>query len=299
MITPGFTFSSGDDVTAARLNALVADAVIQNGVITSAMLQNNAVTAGKIFDGAVSETKLANLAVSAAKIADLAIATAKLANLAVTEAKLANLGVTTGKIADLAVTEAKLANLGVSSGKIANNAVTTGKIQDGAVTSAKLGAGAVAFANLLTGIFPTASAVKTDTQIISGGTPTAVTGLSFSITPPTATSKILVLGYVSHWTTRGAFWLYRGAGAVAGGAAAGSRSLGQFFAGSGDDSGNLTGQVCPIVWMDSPATTSPVTYSIFGAETGPNTLVINRTGDDTDASSAWRVSSAIFGIAIP
>jgi len=123
--------------------------------------------------------------------------------------------------------------------------------------------------------------VKSDTFSMTGPTFTDVTGLSVSITPTSATSKILVLvngvaGYqVYILRTR----LMRGATAVALGDAAGSRTQGTLtamaYAPSSYDAYNMI--PFSINFLDSPATTSSTTYKLQIASYSTNVGYINRS----------------------
>ena len=45
--------------------------------------------------------------------------------------------------------------------------------------------------------------------------------------------------------------------------------------------------------LDSPATTSAVTYGLYHAEEGTNALYVNRSVNDTDNDNFCRVASSI------
>lgn len=89
-ITKGKTFSSGDTVTAADLNSLLDDAVINNDVITADKIADGAVGATQISSGAVGSSALADDSVTSAKVADGQITSALLADDSVTSAKVAD-----------------------------------------------------------------------------------------------------------------------------------------------------------------------------------------------------------------
>lgn len=76
-LTPGYTFTSGDVVTPAKLNNLVDLATI-SGIVTS-----------EISDAAITTLKIADANVTTAKIADSNVTTAKVADFAITNAKFA------------------------------------------------------------------------------------------------------------------------------------------------------------------------------------------------------------------
>ena len=147
------------------------------------------------------------------------------------------------------------------------------------------------------------STAKTDTFVSSATvTDTAVTGLTVSITPTSSSSKILVfcnLGIAAENAQGGATKLTRTVSAVTTQLSladtAGSRSRGS-FAGSGYR-GSATGYLL-MVWnqnlsyLDSPATTSAITYGVQVSSLSTGTY-INRTGSDTDAADMYRGVSYI------
>ena len=147
------------------------------------------------------------------------------------------------------------------------------------------------------------STAKTDTFVSSATvTDTAVTGLTVSITPTSSSSKILVfcnLGIAAENAQGGAAKLTRTVSAVTTQLSladtAGSRSRGS-FAGSGYR-GSATGYLL-MVWnqnlsyLDSPATTSAITYGVQVSSLSTGTY-INRTGSDTDAADMYRGVSYI------
>ena len=208
-----------------------------------------------------------------------------------------NLAVTTGKIADGAIT----------TGKIADGAVATIDIADSAVTDAKVAAMA---ASKLTGsrtipkgtmpsgaVLQVLSVTKTDTFTTTSATFVDVTGLSVSITPTSATSKILVLAMVSgHAQVSGCFLngtLARGGTALGLGDASGSLTRTMSASNYGQDSGGMFSM--HLNFLDSPATTSATTYSVqvnTSNHTGGQTVYINRSQQDSGTTRA-RGSSTI------
>ena len=142
------------------------------------------------------------------------------------------------------------------------------------------------------------STTKTDTfsASVAAGSFAAVTGLTATITPQSATSKILVLASV----TAGAATAADGvSGKITGGnttsylgAAAGSRTP---SASSGRAGGVPT--TLSFNYLDSPATTSATTYgvSITFEETGttPITVYCNQSPGDANAAYVGRFASTI------
>lgn len=136
---------------------------------------------------------------------------------------------------------------------------------------------------------------KTDTFSSTSSSFTDITGLSVSITPSSASSKIFVFSTTpvggsaaDQLTLR----LVRDSTAIFIGNSAGSRSLGFYGI---DTSAIGSTAVLPqtIVYLDSPSTTSSVTYKIQG-KTGTAVWYVNRSSDDTDAVYRTRTASSII-----
>ena len=142
--------------------------------------------------------------------------------------------------------------------------------------------------------------VKTDTFSAQPGQGTwvDVTGLSVSITPTSATNKILVfidvaVGSSTQSTGTAVVRLVRGSTPIYLGDAAGSRALGiNSFLYIGNPEYTIVRYSG--VFLDSPATTSSTTYKyqIAGASTG-YTVYVNRTSYDANRWEDPRVASSI------
>jgi hypothetical protein len=137
------------------------------------------------------------------------------------------------------------------------------------------------------------STTKTDTfsaSVASAGE-AEVTGLSATITPSATSSKILVIASVNKGTY-GNFALKRDSTLIAVGDTAGNRvrSSGGIVGTSG-----VWGTNQGIHTLDSPNTTSAVTYKVFLRQQlgSTATLYCNRSDDDTDATNVARYASAI------
>ena len=146
------------------------------------------------------------------------------------------------------------------------------------------------------GVLQVVSTVKTDTFSTTSNSYVDVTGLSVSITPTSASSKILVLfqinGSQNVGANRAMVKLLRGSTVINAGDAAGSRTpaLGGFS--SSDHSIPST----PVSgsFLDSPATTSSTTYKIqLAMSAGSGSAYINQTNQDTDQASQIRTASTI------
>jgi hypothetical protein len=141
------------------------------------------------------------------------------------------------------------------------------------------------------------STTKTDTfsASITAGSNAAVTGLSQTITPSSATSKILVTLTISGFNLNYAGFsaaIARGSTLIGIGDAAGSR----LSVGSGTsiiDINHIGSVTCQ--FLDSPATTSAVTYNgyVFNSQSSTRTVVVNRTDADTSAVDFLRTASTI------
>ena len=136
-------------------------------------------------------------------------------------------------------------------------------------------------------ILQVVQSVKTDTASVGGGT-FADIGLSASITPSSSSSKILVQVQASTGSTVGYSMktrLMRGSTAIHIGDAAGNRPRASTEnTGIYASTSNLSSFPVSIIFLDSPSTTSAVTYKVQYASYGTNTVYINRTGSDSNTS---------------
>jgi len=137
------------------------------------------------------------------------------------------------------------------------------------------------------------STVKTDTFATNpSSTYIDVTGLSVSITPSSASNKILIQISISGSGKTAVniahFRLVRGSTAIYLGDSAGNRATG--FATAIDSDANSQEHVSG-VFLDSPSTTSSTTYKI--QTVSGDVVHVNRSADDTDALSRRRTASTI------
>jgi len=135
------------------------------------------------------------------------------------------------------------------------------------------------------------SVTKVDTFTTSSTSYVDITGLTATITPSSASSKILVLTKVAvneNTTDIASIQLLRGATAIGGGTAVGSRgsATSSFYAGAYG-----TG-VMDVNYLDSPASASAQTYKIQCLTSGSN-LRINTSYNDDNSASRHRTSSTI------
>ena len=150
-------------------------------------------------------------------------------------------------------------------------------------------------------ILQVVSTTKTDTYTDSSGsgTLTTVTGLSVAITPQFSTSKILVYATVNYGANGGnrALFAFTGGNTATAyiGDAAGSRRRAATGAQSID-----ANDVVPVtlLYLDSPATTSAITYAVQAADIAGGTLYVNRSSTDTNATNYARYASTIVALEI-
>jgi len=156
----------------------------------------------------------------------------------------------------------------------------------GALPSNVIGAG---------GVLQVVSATKTDTFSTSSTTFTDVTGLSVSITPTSASSKILVMYDIkgSVGNIQIAFALVRDSTQVYIGNASGNRRRASSVVGGIPEPSESYRfpQQGVAIFLDSPATTSSITYKIQ-AVVNSGTGYVN-PGDDQDENYRARTASSI------
>ena len=154
------------------------------------------------------------------------------------------------------------------------------------------------------GILQVVSTTKTDTfsESVAGSTiGSDITGLSVSITPRSTSSKVFVLYTLSASTSTAPqtlhTYLYRDGSQIAIGDAAGSRT--RATAGGFSYSTNVVSNIHE-EFLDSPSTTSTVSYTVRMAHGSGSarTMYINRSDTDTDSFSFGRYVSSITAIEV-
>ena len=138
------------------------------------------------------------------------------------------------------------------------------------------------------------SVQKTDVFSTTSASLVDVTGLTLTITPSSASNKILFMAFVGGvGTDNSVVQAVRDSTIIAAGAAAGSRTqsfAGSFYNGIYGPPAILT---ATINWLDTPATTSAVTYKIKAGAVGGGTLYLGRNATDTDNAQYARVPQVI------
>lgn len=154
------------------------------------------------------------------------------------------------------------------------------------------------------GIIQVVSVTKTDAEsLTSDATLALIPGMVATITPQSASNKILVMVTLSAQVDASYAGQYvvlrRGSRDIAVGDAAGSRNRASIslqsplFYDATSSNSYGPGQAS-INHLDSPGTTSAVTYGLYHADVaGSNSLYINRSVADTDNNSFNRVTSSI------
>ena len=139
--------------------------------------------------------------------------------------------------------------------------------------------------------------VKTDTATTTSTNTFVDTGLSVSITPSSASNKILVtanLNFSAGDMQNIAWRLVRGSTDIYMGDAAGNRTRasGAVRVSTNQDAEH---QNCTSIFLDSPNTTSATTYKVQWCRTySTSTIYMNRASEDTDNDDRTRVPSSIL-----
>ncbi len=163
--------------------------------------------------------------------------------------------------------------------------ITTGIIASGAVTKSMMPTGSV---------LQVVSNTKIDTFSTTSASYVDVTGLFVTITPTSATSKILITGLVNYAASQdvGFFRLVRDSTAICVGTAAGNRAAATAQMRNSPDSADADSAA--LNFLDSPGTTSTVTYKIQAVSApGGYTTRFNSSADDADQSNRGRTASTI------
>lgn len=137
-------------------------------------------------------------------------------------------------------------------------------------------------------------ATKTDADTVTSETYTAITGLSVNVTPPSASSKVQITGMVSGSSATSAsqlaIRLERDGNPIFVGDPAGSRVQATAIIAASIGSAM---NVATFSFVDTPNTTSQVTYRIAARKIGSPTCFINRQESDSDASTTPRAASSL------
>jgi hypothetical protein len=140
---------------------------------------------------------------------------------------------------------------------------------------------ALEFGTVSSKIVQVVNAIKTDTQKSNSGSYVDITGLSASITPTSASNKVLVfcnLSLTAQHGNGGGALILRGSTAIGQADTSGSARKSSFSGSgyTGDGSGTDIMQI-PVTtsFLDSPATTSSTTYKVQVVSEGSNYWGVN------------------------
>jgi hypothetical protein len=138
------------------------------------------------------------------------------------------------------------------------------------------------------------STVKTDTFSTTSTSFVDITGFSVSITPTSASNKVLVLANFEVGNVAAGvdpnFRLMKDSTAIFIGDTAGSRTRGST---GGRAYGDASVAANSLIFLDSPATTSSTTYKVQMLSNTGTTIYINRSSDDADSAVRGRFASSI------
>lgn len=148
------------------------------------------------------------------------------------------------------------------------------------------------------GVLQVVQVQKTNTFSTGSQSFVDITDLSASITPISASNKILVCISINVSSNQHSdIRLVRGSTAIAIGDASGNQTRSTFHIYSGVNTSGMGYHTfsSSMMWLDSPATTSSVTYKVQAANpySGSYATYINRTYQDDDYSYNGRTPSTI------
>jgi hypothetical protein len=176
-----------------------------------------------------------------------------------------------------------------NTGTIVTTGTTTGisasAISTGTLAAARLPAGTVL--QVVTTNFPTVVS-----QAGTAGTWFDISGFSASITPASASNKILVVTTIgravaSSGTVSVAFRVLRGATAVGVGSGMTGSQVAASFVMTNWTNDNQQGGGTAHSFIDSPATTSSTTYQVSWMPQGSMTYYLNRTGNNVNSNDSF------------
>lgn len=220
---------------------------------------------------------------------------------------LASNSVTSAKIAADAVTTAKIANDAVTGAKIPADAVVAADIADGSITTAKLAADAVTTAKIATNAvrdeMPTGAVLQTvyakrghnsgsghlSFNTGAAGTFADATDMNLQITPSSTSSKVLLCLAFRMASDASSDNILRIERSVGGSSTylyptETNGGLGNIYYATGNSTAeysHITFNDCSFDYLDTPSTTSQITYKAQFAN-GAGTLKIGSRGDGSN-----------------
>jgi hypothetical protein len=173
--------------------------------------------------------------------------------------------------------------------------LTSADITDGIITNADIASGAAIAQSKIAGSFgkvlQVVSTVKTAAQDTTSTTPVDVTDLSVNITPSSTSNKVLVLvniNNIGNSTSQSTFFrILRGSTVLTSNSSGSAADTKDAF-GSGGGGGTLSNSQkigsASITYLDSPSSTSALTYKVT-MEVDGGTGTINRWQINNDVAS--------------
>jgi hypothetical protein len=152
-------------------------------------------------------------------------------------------------------------------------------------------------------IFHSVDVTTTSSQSLTAGTPAEITGLTLTITPQSASSKFLLMAAwngesSSVYSFESVFGFKRDSFYIGNPSADGVRPIGRGVMAQGYYAAESTGTMDS--WtghcLDSPNTTSAITYKVFITAKDAQTLYNNRTAGDTNETGRERTTSSLIVI---
>jgi hypothetical protein len=152
-------------------------------------------------------------------------------------------------------------------------------------------------------IFHSVDVTTTSSQSLTANTPAEITGLSLTITPQSANSKFLLMAAwngesSSVYSFESVFGFKRDSSYIGNPSADGVRPIGRGVMAQGYYAAESTGTMD--TWtgqdLDSPNTTSAITYKVFITAKDAQTLYNNRTAGDTNETGRERTTSSLIVI---
>ena len=308
-------------ITAAKIeDGAVVAAEIASNAVTTAKINADAVTNAKIADDAIDSEHYTDGSVDTAHIADLNVTTAKIAADAITGAKIADDAINSEHYTDGSIDTAHIADLNVTSGKIAADAITAAKIADDAISDEHLDTTAITGQTAETSVADDDLVLISDTsasaalkkmtvsnlvanagggkinQVVTNYDVTerrtnstsfqAVTGVDLNITPTATNSKILItFGLSIRSSSSNSIYSIR---RTISGSTAALTTEGDYQGYSRLDDSDKS-YPCFFEILDSPNTTSQVTYQMYFKNNSGGYAYVNEHGSSYSHIRAMEV----------
>jgi hypothetical protein len=189
---------------------------------------------------------------------------------------------------------------GLAVGGLPDGTVDDGTVASGIASSKLTGALPAISGASLTGVgkvLQVVSTTKLDTFSVSGTGIIAVTGFSLAITPSSTSNKIFITAtFCGRQGDYGGGWLlYRGSSSVATPSSIGNRQGIHSSAWFGEAAAT---ENYSLSYLDSPSSTSALTYQIYVNARSNTIYHLNRSSDDANSADRPRTISTITAMEI-